>query len=172
MRTVVIRFGSLGFPEKADQLGDELIELCESRFGAGDQETYKSKNNVAFALALDINASQALYTKALEFAEAACKFDPENAHYWNSLGLARYRNSDWEGAMEAINQSIERSDGGDPTDRFILAMSLQQSGEDEAAQQMLSEATTRLSERQLQNMEVKKLKSEAGALILGNRTCP
>jgi tetratricopeptide (TPR) repeat protein len=48
-------------------------------------------------------------TKAVEFAERAAKLDPQQPVCWRILGLARYRERDWKGAVAAMQRATELS---------------------------------------------------------------
>jgi tetratricopeptide (TPR) repeat protein len=67
--------------------------------------------------------------EALELARRAVKEGPDIATYYNTLGLAEYRNGLYEQATATLRKSIEMNKGTDPSDFFFLAMALRQRGD-------------------------------------------
>jgi tetratricopeptide (TPR) repeat protein len=63
--------------------------------------------------------------EGLGLAIKACELDPKNLGYRKTLGVAYYRNSQWENAREALERSIERG-VDDPCNWLFLAMAYQQ----------------------------------------------
>jgi uncharacterized protein HemY len=45
--------------------------------------------------------------RAVELAKKAVKLAPKEGNYWNTLGVAQYRASDWKEAIAALEKSIE-----------------------------------------------------------------
>jgi tetratricopeptide (TPR) repeat protein len=77
---------------------------------------------------------------AVELAEKAVTREPEQAKYWNTLGVARYRKGDWAKARAALEQSVERSGEGNPHDWFFLALACRRLGETERAREWREKA--------------------------------
>jgi eukaryotic-like serine/threonine-protein kinase len=59
---------------------------------------------------------------AIELVNKAIALQPEIATFWNTLGVARYRSGDWQGAIHALEKSMKMHQGGDGFDWFFLAM--------------------------------------------------
>jgi superkiller protein 3 len=59
--------------------------------------------------------------RALELGEKAVELTPKNAYCWGTLGMARYRAADWQGAIAALNMPEKRT-GWSASERFFLAM--------------------------------------------------
>jgi serine/threonine protein kinase/tetratricopeptide (TPR) repeat protein len=71
--------------------------------------------------------------RAVASAKKAVELAPGNGGYWNMLGVAHYRNGEWESAVEALTKSVQLSNGGDSRDFFLLAMAQWQLGKKERA---------------------------------------
>ena len=73
-------------------------------------------------------------SRAIELAEFAVDRAPLTAFYWNTLGVARFRNGDWEAAIEALKKSIVLCEES-AYDAFYLAMAYSRTGQKQLAQQ-------------------------------------
>src|SRR5438105_742166 len=62
-------------------------------------------------------------TLEVTLAKTAVAANPRVGNYWNTLGLAHYRNGDSNGAATAIKKAIELNAGRQTLDWIILAMS-------------------------------------------------
>ena len=76
----------------------------------------------------------------MELARQATDAFPRTADYWNTLGLALYRSGDAQGAIAALNESLELLSGGDAFDWFLLAMAEHRMGNQTAARQWFEKA--------------------------------
>jgi tetratricopeptide (TPR) repeat protein len=73
--------------------------------------------------------------EALRLARHATEIGPRDANAWNLLGIAFYRNGQWQEAVDALQTSTQLRGGGDAWDWFYLAMALRQLGKQEEAKQ-------------------------------------
>src|SRR5262249_32902500 len=78
--------------------------------------------------------------EAVAAAERAVELVPKEGRYWNTLGVARYRNGDWKGTVEAIGKSIELTESGSGTDFYFLAMAHRQLGDKAEARKWFDKA--------------------------------
>ncbi|WP_231615965.1 tetratricopeptide repeat protein [Novipirellula artificiosorum] len=70
---------------------------------------------------------------AVSLAQNACKLAPNNAGFWNTLGVAHYRAEQWQEVIAAMEESMEL--GVDhPTNWLFLAMAHQRQGNRDEAQ--------------------------------------
>ncbi|HEV2381942.1 MAG TPA: tetratricopeptide repeat protein [Terriglobia bacterium] len=83
--------------------------------------------------------------EALEAARRAVKLAPDEAAYYNTLGLAEYRNGLWDEAIGTLNKSAEMDKGSEPTDFFFLAMAHWARGDKAEAEQFFQRAVDRAS---------------------------
>jgi tetratricopeptide (TPR) repeat protein len=51
------------------------------------------------------------------------------AKYWNTLGVAYYRNRSFKEARTALDEAMRRNEGGEPTDWFFQAMTCERLGD-------------------------------------------
>ena len=80
-------------------------------------------NDLAWRLIQDGPADPGQVDRAVQLAEEALGFDPDQASFWNTLGLARYRRGDHHLAIHALGQSVGRSEaGGNAFDFYYLAL--------------------------------------------------
>ena len=125
-----------------------LIARAESIDGsdrmAGDRTVIaEAENNLAWLLAtcpeLEIRDSR----EAVKHARVAVDIEPTTGNYWNTLGVAFYRNGEWDLAYDALNRSIRlRGNGGDSFDWFFLAMIDHKQGRKRSAIEWYEKAVT------------------------------
>ncbi len=59
---------------------------------------------------------------AIELAEKAVAANPKIGGYWNTLGVAYFRNNEPKKARQALEKSMKLRSGGDPFDWLVMAM--------------------------------------------------
>jgi serine/threonine protein kinase/uncharacterized protein HemY len=114
--------------------------------------------------------------RAAELAEKAVELEPQASNYWTALGIARYRESQWQEARIAFDKSLQlgtNSMGGglrwaDAIDWFFLAMCHQQMGQQEQARQCYERAVQGMEKAQTWQSEfeqVRRFQAEAEELL-------
>jgi tetratricopeptide (TPR) repeat protein len=103
--------------------------------------------------------------RAVELAELAVKLARDDWNIWNTLGVVRYRASDWAGSVEATLHSMRRYQAAEIEDWFILAMCQWRLGEKSRAAQLLKCAERRFSARSSPDRHLRALRDEARDLI-------
>jgi serine/threonine protein kinase/tetratricopeptide (TPR) repeat protein len=68
-------------------------------------------------------------TLALSLAERATTLGPEQSDNWSALGIAHYRNKNWQKARDAFQKSIQLKNGGACADWLFLAMTCRHLGD-------------------------------------------
>jgi tetratricopeptide (TPR) repeat protein len=98
-------------------------------------------NNAAWKVVKLRDGSKDAYALALRQAEAACKEEPGNGAFLNTLGVAQYRNGRYAEALKTLTQSDKlNSDprkGSQPIDLAFLAVTQFQLGQKAEATAML-----------------------------------
>ncbi|AMV36618.1 protein kinase domain-containing protein [Planctomyces sp. SH-PL62] len=122
-------------------------------------------NNIAWYLVTTPDLSSRNPSRAVELAELVVANVPDAWACWNTLGVARYRNGDWDGARAAFERSLELNADDRAFDGFGLAMALWRLGrKDEARQWYLRSEDYRLRERP-NDLELLRFLAEARALM-------
>jgi WD40 repeat protein/tRNA A-37 threonylcarbamoyl transferase component Bud32 len=72
------------------------------------------------------DGTRASYLQALHLAEAACRIDPNNGYYLNTLGVAQYRAGQYQVALTTLTRSNQLNsqafEGSIPDDLAFLAL--------------------------------------------------
>jgi tetratricopeptide (TPR) repeat protein len=103
--------------------------------------------------------------QALTHAQKAVELAPQAGGYWNTLGVAQYRNGDWKGAIEALMKSIQLGGGGDSSDYFFLAMAHGKLDEKEKARAWYDQGVAWMDKNDPRNELMKRFHNEAAALL-------
>ena len=116
-------------------------------------------------------ASLERYQQALSWAQQACELNRRSANLLNTLGVAQYRTGDYEAAQTTLQQAIALRPDSDSNkdsawDRVFLAMTWQQLGNRNQAQQTLERVRELIRLHQLErNRELQAFMREAQRLI-------
>ncbi len=106
---------------------------------------------------------------AVRLARKAVEWEPGQFAYWNTLGVAHYRDGNWSAAITALNRSIEQSKGGTAADWYFLACIDQQQGRTEEARKRYDRAVTWMKQNplgdQAQAAELEEIRNEAARAI-------
>ncbi|MGE0377216.1 MAG: protein kinase, partial [Planctomycetaceae bacterium] len=128
-------------------------------------------NDFAWQLATDADQNLRDPLRAVEFAERAVAMQDASGECWNTLGVARYRNRDWAGALECLQKARELRSGGDGFDWFFAAMTHWQLGHQTEAHDWYRKAVAWRKNHQPDNPELQRSQGEA-AELLGLRAVP
>jgi serine/threonine protein kinase/tetratricopeptide (TPR) repeat protein len=126
------------------------------------------QNDLAWYLATCPEAKLRDPKRAVELAAAAVKARPEEATFWNTLGMARYRAGDWKGAAEALQDALKLFQGATGFQRgvgrslFYLAMAQHQLGHRQEARQTYDRALAWLETNRTSLRKIPWLNDELG----------
>jgi Flp pilus assembly protein TadD len=120
------------------------------------------------------DAAPESYALALRQAEAACRLEPSNGTYLNTLGVALYRNGRFQEALETLTRSDKINsalrEGRIPEDVSFLAMAQFKLGQQEKAQVLLTELRQIMKQQVWsENGKAQDFMREATELIEGKK---
>jgi hypothetical protein len=117
------------------RLRDEVEEILRKRPGIAAEvrarafevlqnwpESSSALNERSWSVARDSGRDPSDYLWALRRAEAACRYDPDNGNFLNTLGLAQYRTGQYRQALDTLTRSTTLNGGRQPADLAFLAM--------------------------------------------------
>lgn len=102
---------------------------------------------------------------AVSIAKRLVDNNPSRANLRSNLGVAQYRNGQWQLAVETLKKAREMRGDDDPDHQFFLAMALWRLGEKGHAQALFREAVFRLERQQKPSVEQLAFRSEAETLF-------
>jgi serine/threonine-protein kinase len=103
---------------------------------------------------------------ALELAERLAKLESSpQTDTLQILGLARYRMRNYEGAVDALENSVQARAGGDAWDWYFLAMGRWQLGNKKTARRWLAKAQAWTDENAPRDAKLQRFRAEAEELI-------
>jgi tetratricopeptide (TPR) repeat protein len=120
-----------GKTEQAVELYREVLDASRRALGRGHPDTLASTNKLAWAFATSPDAKLRDPARALELAAEVAETSPKTASYRGTLGTARYRTGDWQGAIADLEKTINLRKSDDSTNAnegFFLAMAAQREG--------------------------------------------
>jgi hypothetical protein len=142
--TVATLFSKLMLHENAidriqrDPALDAEVRQAALRLAATWPESASALNAASWDVAARPNAGAAEYRLALHQAERACRLEPENGAYLNTLGVAQYRNRLYSEALATLTRSNQRNQASQPSDLVFLAMTRCQLGQVDSAHEELA----------------------------------
>ena len=93
------------------------------------------------------------------------ELDPKNGGFWNTLGVAHYRATEWQAAVTVLEKSMKLRKGGNAFDWFFLAMAHWQLGSEEEAGQWYEKAVVWMDKNRPQDPELTRFRIEAAVLL-------
>jgi WD40 repeat protein len=106
---------------------------------AGDRpESAADYNNVAWPLIRDPGQPGADYQRGLRLSKAACRLEPDNGTYLNTLGVAQYRTGMIAEALATLTRSSELNKQSEAADLAILALAQHRLGQSDKARATLA----------------------------------
>lgn len=122
-------------------------------------------NNLAWLLATCPDTAQRNPQQALQWALKAVELRPTAGGHWNTLGVAHFRNADWDASISALTKSIELTSGGDSSDFFFLAMAHWHLGNQDKARQWMDQARQSMQRSGPQDRELQRFRAESAELL-------
>jgi tetratricopeptide (TPR) repeat protein len=112
--------------------------------------------------------------RAIELANRATQLEPNAGDYWTALGVARYRDGQWQTACTALDRSLELGTGGkgggnlrekEAIDLFFLAMSHWQMSQHDQARQCYDRAAESMGQQLTHDEQLLRFQTEAKELL-------
>jgi tetratricopeptide (TPR) repeat protein len=103
--------------------------------------------------------------RALEHAQKAVSLSPGETRFQNTLGVAQYRNQQYDAAVKSLKESQSDASEGTASDLFFLAMSYQQLGKSEMARTHYDRACEWMKLNRPDDIELLGFCREASALL-------
>jgi Tfp pilus assembly protein PilF len=107
--------------------------------------------------------------RAVRLAKKAVDAKQESGNYWNTLGVAHYRNGDDKAAVANLEKAMSLKSGGDSLDWFFLAMAHCRLGDRDKAQTWFNRAVQWMEKHGPQDDELRRFRAEAEALLAAAR---
>ena len=109
---------------------------------------------------------------ALELARRAVRLEKTRGVFWNTLGVAFYRNGKWQEAARALRESMLLRDGGDANDWLFMAMICQRQGQRDEAKAWFSRSLVWLKAHAAEDLLLSQFRDEAASLLGLARPAP
>jgi serine/threonine protein kinase/Tfp pilus assembly protein PilF len=103
---------------------------------------------------------------ALETAERAAAQAPEQGDCWRTLGLAHYRNRNWNLAQSILLKATQLQNGGQCADWLFLAMAYERLGHSSQARQWLDKAVAWIDQNHPVAEDLIRFRAEAEAVVI------
>jgi tetratricopeptide (TPR) repeat protein len=101
--------------------------------------------------------------QALALAKKAVAAQPKAVSYWTTLGIAHYRNGNWNDALEVLSEATGELDRASAATCFILAMTHWQLGAKNEALRQFERAVDLSAENN--SLLTRRFHAEAAALL-------
>ena len=167
MNSVLSSYEALG-QEKLD----EAIDKYRAAYRLEPDSTFARKqlagalNRRSWILATDPDPEKRDPDRAVKLATEVVELTPKVADCWNNLGVARYRNGDFEGAIAALQKFRELcSNDQEWSNPFFLAMAHWQLGKMDEAQQWFETAVNWMDAKAPTSELLIRFRAEAAELL-------
>jgi Flp pilus assembly protein TadD len=123
-------------------------------------------NNSAWSLATSADPQTRDPHTAVELAQEAVKLAPNTADFWNTLGVAQYRDGNFKEAVSALQKYRElRTGDAEWTNPFFLAMAHWQLGNKEEARQWFDKGAQWMDGKNAKSEAMVRFRHEAAELL-------
>jgi tetratricopeptide (TPR) repeat protein len=123
-------------------------------------------NSAAWLFANNPDPGRRDPARAVDLALKAVQFEPDQAMYWNTLGVAHYRARHWKEAIEALTRSMGLSDGqAESYDTFFLAMAYWQLADKKEARRWYDRAVRSMENNPPSDAELVRIRAEAAETL-------
>jgi tetratricopeptide (TPR) repeat protein len=102
---------------------------------------------------------------AVDIAKRGVELTPQDGNIWNTLGVAQYRASEWQPAVDSLEKAAKLRGGGDAFDWFFLAMAHWQLDHKDEARQWYDKAVEWMDKNNPKNEELLRFRAEAAELL-------
>jgi tetratricopeptide (TPR) repeat protein len=131
-----------------------------------DPESASAHNELAWLLATNPDPAQRDPKQAVALAEKAVAELPKDPNCWNTLGVARYRTGDFEGAIAALEKFRElRTNDQEWSNPFWLAMAHHRLGLKDEARQWFHKGAQWMDAKNAKSESMIRFRSEAAELL-------
>jgi hypothetical protein len=120
-----------------------------------------ARNDLAWFLATCPDPTFRKPAEAVGLAKAAVDAKPQDGNLWNTLGVARYRAGDWQGALAALEKSAQLQGDGTGHDFFFLAMTCRKLRDKEKARTWYDRGVAWMREHAPEDEELRRFRAEA-----------
>jgi hypothetical protein len=114
----------------------EIQAACLKLAGTWSESAWEC-NEAGWALVREPGQSDASYQLGLRLAKAACRLEPENGNFLNTLGVAQYRSGLMPEALATLTRSNALNQEKSPDDLAFLALAQHRLGLSESARETL-----------------------------------
>ena len=158
---------NLGLALKGKGRMDDAIDMFEHAIELKPNlaNAQRGLNLMAQLLATSNDVSVRNPKKAVDLAQQLCKRTPTSGDFWNTLGVASYRAGDWQGAIAALEKSVNLRNGGDGHDHYYLAMAHGRLDHKAEAQKWFERAVQGMEQNPSRNHQMQQLRNEAELLL-------
>jgi Flp pilus assembly protein TadD len=156
-------------PEEADRY-QKLVHSAEAEQRASATPTSEMRaldlNNRAWSLATSADVKARDPHTAVELAQEALKLAPNSADFWNTLGVAQYRDGNFKEAISSLQKyrDLRTSDAeyGNP---FFLAMAHWQLGHKEDARRWYDKGAQWMDRQPAPSAALQGFRNEVAELL-------
>jgi tetratricopeptide (TPR) repeat protein/tRNA A-37 threonylcarbamoyl transferase component Bud32 len=132
---------------------------------AVDPEDPEINNELAWFLATSPETRLRDAARAVRLAQKAIGTNANTAKYWNTLGVAHYRNGEDRAATAALEKAMSLREEGNSYDWFFLAMAHWRLGDHDKARTCFGRAVKWMDQHMPQHGQLRRFRAEAEALL-------
>jgi len=150
---------------EALKLREELLVVSKAKLSSTHPETLDNMKRLAWLLTASKDLKLRDPERAVALAKEVSESKPDDGELWNTLGIAHYRASNWQFAVNAMVKSMELRNGGDSFGWLYLAMAHWQLGNKDEARRRYDRVVNWMTENKPENEDLTRLHNEAAELL-------
>src|SRR5262249_5198466 len=130
-----------------------------------DPDYHPANNSLAWLLATSPESRLRNPAEAVRLAQSAVAAAPTTGAYWNTLGVANYRNGDNKAAVAVLDQAMRLREGGNSYDWLFLAMAHRRLGDRDTARAWFDRALQWMDQCQPDREDLRCFRAEAEGML-------
>ena len=159
-----------------DAAAEKSFRAADQRFRQALERTpasAKANHDLAWFLATCPAQQFRKPGEAVALAKKAVELEPGQLGHWMTLGVAHYRDRNWQAALAALEKCLDDPTGLAATANFVLAMGHWQCGDMEQARRSFDRGVAALEKNNARGLEANRFRAEAADLLdIADATLP
>jgi len=165
MTALANSYALAGREAEAIKLSEEALGISNTKLGPTNAFALDNMQRLVRLLSHSKDPKLRNPTRVVDLSKELAEANPGDGALWHSLGVAHYRASNWQSAVDALNKSMELRKGGDAFGWLYLAMAHWQLGEKDKARRRYDHVVDWMTKTKPANEDLTRLRNEAAELL-------
>jgi len=163
MTVLADSYAVTGREAEAIKLREEALVISKTKLGSTHPQTLDNMKRLAWLLVKSKDLKLHDPQRAVALAKEVAESEPDDGELWITLGVAHYRASNWQSAVDALSMELRKR--ADAFGWLYLAMAHWQLGEKDKARRRYDHVVDWMTKTKPANEDLTRLRNEAAELL-------